>query len=98
MLNWLIRQLKNKSNIIGVKKQDILKVISDSLKSRSIALTSKKQHDENLQIVKHNLRRVSSHKKLISRWRQGIIQKEKQKIEEASLDSDEEEKNRLQRR
>jgi len=63
MLNWLIRQLRNKSNIMGVKKQDILKVIVDSLKLRSIALSSKKQHEENLQYVKHNLKRVPHHKK-----------------------------------
>jgi len=71
---------------MGVKKQDILKVIVDSLKLRSIALSSKKQHDENLQYVKHNLKRVSHHKKLLNKWRYKEIAKEKQELEEASLD------------
>jgi len=44
ILNWLVRQLRNKSNIIGIKKQDILKVMIDSLKprSKSVAIDSKK--------------------------------------------------------
>lgn len=92
MLNWLVRQLRNKSNIIGVKKQDILKIFADSVNHRSSALSSKKQHDENLQHVKHNLKRVLSHKKLLKSWRQGIMHKERQKEEEANLGEEEEDK------
>jgi hypothetical protein len=52
---------------MGVKKQDILKVMIDSLKLRGTAINSKKQHDYILQYIKHNLKRFPYHKKILNR-------------------------------
>jgi hypothetical protein len=59
--------LRNKSNIIGVKKQDILKIMIDSAKFKGAAISSKKQHDRVLQYVKHNLKRFPYHKKILNK-------------------------------
>jgi len=93
-LNWLVRQLRNKSNIIGIKKQDILKVMIDSVKIRSknVAVDSKRQHEEILQNIKHNLRRFSYHKKVLRAWRNKTKYLEAQKMEEDKLNLSEKEK------
>jgi len=60
----------------------------DSLKprSKSVAIDSKRQHEDTLQNIKHNMRRISYHKKVLNAWRYKIRYSEMQQKEEASLD------------
>lgn len=65
MSNWLIRQYKNKSNVSGVKKEDILKSMVDTFLLKGSAINLKKDHFLEAKKVRGNMVRNPFHFKLM---------------------------------
>jgi ribosomal protein S7 len=70
LIKWIVKQAKNKSNIFGIKKEDVLKNILDILKKRGVALKLKEEHNNKIILTRINLKNegVSFSKGAIYQW------------------------------
>jgi len=56
LLNWTARQFRDKSNIYGINKEDVLKSLLDTLNNRGTALRHKIDHNRNVLLTRINLK------------------------------------------
>ena len=56
LLNWIFRKLRNKSNVFGVKKEDVLKNLTDIYKFKGSVLKLKEEHNNKVILTKINLK------------------------------------------
>lgn len=73
----MVRQLKNRSNIQGVKKEDVLNLLIETFNLKGSAVNLKKEFYNQALANKFNLRRNRFARRTIVKW-----EKEKRKKEE----------------
>jgi len=56
LMNWVVRQFRDKSNIYGINRDDALKSLIDTFYNRGSPLKMKAQHNENVILTRINLR------------------------------------------
>lgn len=56
LLKWIVKQVKGKSNIYGIRKQDVLKNLIDIYKLRGNVLKLKEQHNNKIILTRINLK------------------------------------------
>lgn len=81
MLNWLVRQLKDKSNIKGIKKEDVLNLMLETLKKKGLAINLKKDFYNLALINKYNLRKSYGDRFIIRKWEKEKYKKDEEKNE-----------------
>jgi ribosomal protein S7 len=56
ILRWIVRLMKNKSNIYGIKKEDVLKNLIDIYKFRGSVLKLKEEHNKKVRLTRINFK------------------------------------------
>jgi len=88
LMKWLVKRLKNKSNIYGIKNEDLLNNLIDAYNMRGPIMRLKRDHYEKIKATKLNLKKLAGNKdtrrmkrEAILEWKDNIYQ-EKEILEE----------------
>ena len=56
LLHWIVRLMRNKSNIYGIKREDVLKNLVDIYKFRGSVLKFKEEHNRKVRLTRINFK------------------------------------------
>lgn len=85
VLNWLVRQLKGRSNVIGVKKEDVLNLMLEAYNNKGSAVNLKKEFFDHAMAYRFNFRRRGYDKRVIAKWDKEKKEQEEKKWERTLL-------------
>ena len=85
MLDWLVRQLRGRSNVRGVKKEDLLNLLFETYKNKGSAVSFKREYYKQAIATKSSLRRRGSDRAAIFSWLFNERKKQKEKEERMML-------------
>jgi len=74
LMKWLVKQLKNRSSIYGVKNEDLLNNLIDAHNLRGPIMRLKKEHYEKIKATKINLKKLAGNKENRRLKREAILE------------------------